>query len=66
LIEGKIQASLIEDPGRGGELLDFDDKYSPTGGSFTGTTRIPKIPAELDANTTKAIRSTCESIYRDL
>ncbi len=66
LIDSKIQASLIEDPGRGGEVLDFDDKYSPTGGSFTGTARIPKIPAELDASTTKAIRSTCESIYSDL
>ena len=64
LIDGEVRASLIEDPSRSGEVLSFDDKYSPTGWSFTGTARVPKIPAELDPATTDRIGSTCESIYR--
>lgn len=62
-IDGQIRASLIEDPSRSGEVLSFDDKYSPTGWSFTGTTRVPKIPAELDQALTEKIRTTCESVY---
>ena len=56
-------ATLLEDPNHGSEVFSFDDKYKVDGGSFTGSVRTSRIPAQLDATITEKIRAHCITVF---